>query len=101
MRIEAQTRSGSGLWHVNGTADGRFAVGDNFARDIYLIDRHSGEMLLLSTGHKSTARDHPHPSFSPDGTRIHIQSAMLSEDDRAMNICIIPVPQEWLKRKYD
>jgi oligogalacturonide lyase len=101
MRIEAQTKSGSGLWHVNGTADGRFAVGDDFARDIYLIDRHSGEMLLLSAGHKTTARNHPHPSFSPDGTRIHIQSAMLSEDDKSMNICIIPVPEDWLKRIYE
>jgi len=101
MRIEAQTKSGSGLWHVNGTADGRFAVGDDFARDIYLIDRHNGEMILISSGHKPTARDHPHPSFSPDGTRIHIQSAMLSEDNKAMNICIIPVPEDWLKRKYD
>ena len=26
-------------------------------------------MILLSAGHKETARDHPHPSFSADGTR--------------------------------
>lgn len=98
MRIEAQTKEGSGLWHVNGSHDGRFAIGDDFARNIYLIDRHSGEMMLLSTGHKPTAHNHPHPSFSADGTRIHIQSAMLSEDDKAMNICIIPIPEDWLKR---
>jgi oligogalacturonide lyase len=100
MRIIAQTPSGSGLWHVNGSADGRWAVGDDFARNIYLIDRHTGEMLLLSTGHKSTAADHPHPTFSADGTRIEIESAMLSDDKRSMNICIIPVPQDWLKRTY-
>ena len=35
-----------------------------------------------------------------DGTKIQIQSAMLSPDGRSMNICIIPVPEEWLKRKY-
>ncbi len=101
MRIEGQTASGSGLWHVHGSPDGRWAVGDDFARDIYLIDRRNGEMMLLSTGHKPTAADHPHPTFSRDGTRIQIQSAMLSDDDRAMNICIIPVPQEWLDRTYD
>jgi len=78
----------------------RFAAGDNFTRDIYLIDRHTHEMMLLSTGHKTTAADHPHPTFSPDGTKIQIQSAMLSEDGRSLNICIIPVPQKWLKRKY-
>lgn len=101
MRIVGQTPSGSGLWHVNGSADGRWAVGDDFTRNIYLIDRHTGEMLLLSTGHKATAADHPHPTFSADGTRIEIQSAMLSADNRSMNICIIPVPDSWLKRKYD
>ena len=100
MVIAGQTPSGSGLWHVNGSSDGRWAVGDDFSRSIYLIDRHTHEMILLSTGHKATAADHPHPTFSADGTRIEIQSAMLSADNRSMNICIIPVPEEWLKRRY-
>jgi oligogalacturonide lyase len=100
MMIVGQTKTGSGLWHVNGSSDGRWAVGDDFTRNIYLIDRHTGEMMLLSAGHKATAADHPHPTMSPDGTKIEIQSAMLSADNRAMNICIIPVPEEWLKRKY-
>jgi oligogalacturonide lyase len=100
MRIAGQTASGSGLWHVNGSADGRWAVGDDFARNIYLIDRHTGEMLLLSTGHKATAADHPHPTFNAQSSEIEIQSAMLSADNRSMNICIIPVPESWLKRTY-
>lgn len=99
MKIAGQTPSGSGLWHVSGSPDGRFAVGDDFARNIYLIDRRTNEMMLLSAGHKTTAADHPHPTMSPDGTKIQIQSAMLSEDGRSMNICIVPVPEEWLKRK--
>ncbi len=99
VMIVGQTREGSGLWHVSGSPDGRFAVGDDFKRNIYLIDRRTSEMMLLSTGHKATAADHPHPTMSPDGTKIQIQSAMLSEDNRSMNICIIPVPEEWLKRK--
>ena len=100
MVIAGQTPSGSGLWHVSGSPDGRWAVGDDFSRSIYLIDRHTREMILLSAGHKTTAQDHPHPTMSPDGTKIQIQSAMLSEDGRSMNICIIPVPKEWLQRKY-
>lgn len=100
MRIAGQTKSGSGLWHVNGSSDGRWAVGDDFARNIYLIDRTNDEMILLSTGHKATAQDHPHPTFSADGTRIEIQSAMLSEDNKSMNICVIPIPESLLKRKY-
>jgi oligogalacturonide lyase len=100
MIIEGQTPRGSGLWHVTGSPDGRWAVGDDFERNIYLIDRHTHEMMLLSAGHKTTAADHPHPTMSPDGTKIHIQSAMLSVDNRSMNICIIPVPETWLNRKY-
>lgn len=100
MIIAGQTPSGSGLWHVHGSPDGKWAVGDDFARNLYLIDRNTREMMLLSTGHKATASDHPHPTFSPDGTKIEIQSAMLSEDNRSMNICIVPVPEDWLKRTY-
>jgi oligogalacturonide lyase len=99
MTIAGQIPTGSGFWHVNGSADKRFVAGDDFARNIYLIDRKTHEMILLSTGHKNTAADHPHPTFSPDGTRIQIQSAMLSEDNKSMNICIIPVPEKWLKKK--
>jgi len=100
MTIAGQTSSGSGLWHVSGSPDKRFAVGDDFARNIYLIDRHSHEMILLSAGHKTTAADHTHPTFSPDGTKIEIQSAMLSKDNKSMNICVIMVPKKWLKRKF-
>ena len=98
MMIVGQTPTGSGLWHIHGSPDGKWAVGDDFARNLYLIDRKTREMMLLSAGHKTTAADHPHPTFSPDGTRIQIQSAMLSEDNRSMNICIIPVPEAWMKR---
>jgi oligogalacturonide lyase len=48
-------------------------------------------MSLLTTGHKPSVADHLHPTFSSDGARIEIQSAMLSEDNRSMNICIVPV----------
>ena len=99
MTIVGQTPSGSGLWHVSGSPDGRWAVGDDFSRSIYLIDRKTHEMKMLSTGHKTTAGDHPHPTMSPDGTKIQIESAMLSADNRTMNICIIPVPADWLNRK--
>lgn len=56
MRIAGQTRSGSGLWHVHGSPDGRWAVGDDFERNLYLIDRTTDEMQLLSGGHKTSAR---------------------------------------------
>lgn len=99
MIIAGQTKSGSGFWHVHGSADGRWAVGDDFSRSLYLIDRKTNEMILLTTGHKETAADHIHPTFNREGTKIQIQSAMLSEDNKSMNICIVNVPEEWLKRK--
>ncbi|QYM77877.1 hypothetical protein K0B96_11160 [Horticoccus luteus] len=100
MRIVGQTATGSGFWHVNGSPDGRWACGDDFARNLWLIDRHTGEMILLTTGHKETAADHIHPTFSADSTRIEFQSAMLSADNRTMNICVVPVPAAWLQRTY-
>lgn len=99
MHIAGQIPYGSGFWHVHGSPDKRFAVGDNFDRELYLINRETNEMILLTAGRKTTAADHVHPTFSPDGTKIHIQSAMLSEDGRSMNICIVPVPEKWLKKE--
>jgi len=101
MKIAGQTEKGSGLWHVTGSEDGRWAAGDDFSRNIFLIDRNNSEMFLLSGGHKTTAADHPHPTFSPDGTKIEIQSAMISDDNRTMNICIIPLPASLLSREYN
>ena len=73
-------------------------AGDDFARELWLIDRHTGERILLTAGHKTTARDHVHPTFKPDGTAIEIQSAMLSSDGRSMNICIVRLPQRLVDR---
>jgi len=104
MRIVGQVPVGDpgrSVWHVNGSPDGRWAVADDFQYRLWLIDRHTGEMMLLSdNGHKTTAQDHQHPTFNADSTKIEIQSAMLSENGRSLNICIVPVPKTWLARKY-
>ncbi len=95
--LEGQV-DGDNFWHVAGSHDGHWVAGDTFARDLWLIDRHTKERILLTAGHKTTARDHVHPTFKPDGTAIEIQSAMLSEDDRSMNICIVKLPKHLLER---
>lgn len=89
---------GDNFWHVAGSSDGHWVAGDDFARELWLIDRHTGERILLTAGHKTTARDHVHPTFKPDGTEIEIQSAMLSDDGRSMNICIVKLPKHLLER---
>jgi oligogalacturonide lyase len=100
MYIAGQIPKGSGFWHVTGSPDGRFVAGDCFDREVYLIDRRNHEMMLLTAGHKRTAADHIHPTFSPEGDRLVIQTAMLSADDKTMNICVVPVPKAWLKRTF-
>jgi oligogalacturonide lyase len=98
VSLEGQVAEGGGFWHTTGSADGRFLAGDHPSRSVYAINRKTHEMVLLTTGHKQTAIDHLHPTFSPDGTRIEIQTAMLSADNKSMNICIVPVPERWLKK---
>ena len=97
LTMEGQVK-GDNFWHVAGSQDGHWVAGDDFKRELWLIDRHTGERILLTAGHKTTARDHVHPTFKPDGTKIEIQSAMLSEDGRSMNICIVKLPQHLLNR---
>jgi len=104
MRIIGQVPEGNpgrSIWHVNGSADGRWAAADDFKYRLWLIDRHSGEMILLaSMGEKTTAADHIHPTFNADGTKIEIESAMLSANNRSLNICVVPLPKSWLARTY-
>jgi oligogalacturonide lyase len=104
MRIVGQVPlgdPGKSVWHVHGSPDGRWAVADDFQYRLWIIDRRSGEMALLADlGRKTRAADHIHPTFSADSTKIQIQTAMLSEDGRSLNICIVPVPPAWLARTY-
>ncbi|MBN2182633.1 MAG: hypothetical protein JW715_12035 [Sedimentisphaerales bacterium] len=103
MRIAGQVPIGDpgrSVWHVHGSPDGRWAVADDFRYRLWIIDRKSGEMALLADlGHRRGS-DHIHPTFNEDGTKIEIQTAMLSEDGRSLNICIVPVPESWLARTY-
>lgn len=104
MRIIGQVPIGDpglSVWHIHGSPDGRWAVADDFLYRLWIYDRTSGEMALLADlGRKTRAADHIHPTFSADSTRIQIQTAMLSEDNRSLNICIVPVPESWLNRTY-
>ena len=65
--------AGPGFWHSSGTADGRWAAGDTFGGELYLLDRRTGRRTMLMAGHSG----HAHASFSPDGTRLLCQSGLL------------------------
>jgi oligogalacturonide lyase len=103
MRIAGQVPigdSGRSVWHVHGSPDGRWAVADDFQYRLWIYDRKSGEMALLADLGHTRGSDHIHPTFSADSTRIEVQTSMLSEDGRSLNICIVPVPKSWLARTY-
>jgi oligogalacturonide lyase len=69
-------------------------VGDTFEGSLYLIDRTSGEIALLTTGHRMRP-DHAHPTFSQDGKRILIQSGLLS-GGASLDLMVVNVPL-WLQ----
>lgn len=85
-----------GLWHGNGTADGRLAVADSFKGDVYLIDRRSGARTLLTGGHVMKP-DHAHPIFSADGRRVLIQSGRLTGGS-SLDLVVVEVPAALLAR---
>lgn len=69
-------------WHVCGTADGEYAVGDTFEGELFLIEIRSGKRQLLTQGHRPAgARSHQHPSVSPDGKRVLFVSSKFGHWD--------------------
>jgi oligogalacturonide lyase len=106
MRIVGQVPIGDpghSIWHVNGSADGRWAAADDFQYRLWVIDRHTGEMILLASMKRNVAgtpADHIHPTFSADGTKLEIQSSMIAVDGRSLNIVVVPMPKSWIARNY-
>ncbi|MBI4624441.1 MAG: PD40 domain-containing protein [Verrucomicrobia bacterium] len=98
--------------HHQWTSDGKWLVfrSNRIPGQAMAVNEETGDLVQVTEGgftgmlcladHKRTAADHPHPTFSADSTRIQIQSAMISEDGRSMNICVIPVPEKLLQRTY-
>lgn len=93
---EAEFQGPGGFWHCNGSRDGRFAAGDTFAGNVWIIDRRDGQRALVTTDHKMKP-DHCHPSFSADGTRVLIQSGKWTEGKK-LQLVVVPVPQDMLTK---
>jgi oligogalacturonide lyase len=102
MRIAGQVPIWSGGrsdWHVAGSADGRWASSDDFKYEVWVYDRHNGETTMLA-GPQGVGADHIHPTFNAEGTKIEIQSALISKDHKALNIAVVPLPKSLLNRTY-
>jgi len=78
---------------------GGWAASRRFSSRVWLYDRHNGEMNLLAGPQKQGRGSHS-PTFNADGTKIEIQSALISKDNRGLNICVVPVPKTFLNRTY-
>jgi oligogalacturonide lyase len=69
-------------WHVCGTQDGKYAVGDTFEGQLFLIEISTGMRTLLTQGHRPKGADsHQHQSISPDGKRVLFVSSKFGSWD--------------------
>jgi len=92
VNIPQDESNTGGYWHNGVTYDGHWAAGDDFDGNVHLINRRTGKRTLLTAGHRMRP-DHAHPSFSPDGTRILLQSGMMT-DGKTLSLVIVPVPED-------
>lgn len=76
-------------WHTHGSPDMRWVMGDDFERNLWLIDPKRGERRLLTQGHNGEGKGtHPHASFTPDSRGIVFNSSRSGNDD----ILIVELP---------
>ncbi|MBP3331906.1 MAG: hypothetical protein J6K90_04985 [Tidjanibacter sp.] len=94
FELVGQALDGNNVWFAQGSDDGHWALGEDFKSTLWIFDRHTKEVRMLTTGHNANIR----PSFSPDNTMVSIQSSMLAEDGRSGGICVVKLPQELLDR---
>lgn len=95
-KLLGQAKELGGYWHVAGTEDLKWAVGDTFDGNIYRINIENGETTLLTTGHRPNTKSpfssqaHAHQSISPDGKWVLFNSTMLTDSD----IMMVPLHPE-------
>ncbi len=82
---------GRGFWHCNSTRDGRYAAGDTFAGNVYIINVSTGERTLIATDCRMKP-DHAHPHFSPDGRYLLFQSGHFT-DGKRLNLMMVDLEE--------
>ncbi|MDO5446483.1 MAG: oligogalacturonide lyase [Prevotellaceae bacterium] len=78
---------GMGFWHCNATRDNKWATGDTFAGNVWVINIMTGEKHLIATNCKMRP-DHAQPFFSPDGTKLCFQTGRFSNGKR-LNLVMV------------
>lgn len=78
-------------WHTHGSPDGKWALGDDFDRNIWLVKADTCDRKLLTQGHLGTGfKTHPHGSFTPDSKGV----IFTSSKNGVENIFYVPLP-DW------
>lgn len=78
-------------WHTHGSPDLRWAVGDDFDRNLWLVKAATNERRLLTQGHLGKGFDtHPHASFTLDNKAVVFSSSKNGSED----IFLVELP-EW------
>jgi oligogalacturonide lyase len=99
VKVLGSVDKGHGYWHSNGTLEGKWAMGDNFDGDIYLINVKNGKQTLLTTGHLLVFKGvehalfHPHATFRPDGKQLFFQSGMYS-GGKSYDLMLVDIPAD-------
>lgn len=79
-------------WHTHGSPDGRWILGDDFDRNLWLVKADTGERRLLTQGHKAEDQTtHPHASFTPDSKAIVFTSSRGGID----HVYLVDLPERW------
>lgn len=86
--IEGQL-TGRGFWHCNASSDNRWAAGDTFGGNVWLINVKTGEKHQLVSDTKMKP-DHAHPSFSPDGKKVLFQSGHFTNGTK-LNLMMVDI----------
>lgn len=68
-------------WHTHGSPDGKWVMGDDFKRNLWLVRVADKQRRLLTQGHLGGEyKTHPHGSFSPDGRYIVFNSSRIKSE---------------------
>ena len=81
--------NGRGFWHCNASSDNRWAAGDTFGGNVWIINIENGQRYWMASDTKMKP-DHAHPSFSPDGSKLLFQSGHFT-DGKRLNLMMIDI----------
>lgn len=79
-------------WHTHGSPDGKWVLGDDHDRSLWLVDMATRERRLLTQGHQQDPwKTHPHASFTPDSKAVLMNSSRFGNED----LLLVEIPGDF------